>query len=101
MLSSHETLCLGCFKELIGDAVISRNVDGATGAETIRQQTQPGGLLTAQICVLEDITRCPGEALVRVTTGVVSLLRVPTPLHQDFFSCVVPCNSACSSRALT
>ena len=49
-------------QELIGDTVIFRERD-ADGGEVIRQQNRPGGILTAEVCVLDDITRAPGEAL--------------------------------------
>lgn len=47
--------------ELIGDIVISR--EKAEDGELIKQSIRPGGILTAQICVLDDISRAPGEAL--------------------------------------
>ena len=34
-----------------------------SGGEVIRQMNRKGGILTAQICVLDDISRSPGEAL--------------------------------------
>eukprot|EP01047_Picozoa_sp_COSAG01_P046369 COSAG01_NODE_4348_length_5116_cov_1.582220_6_plen_143_part_00 len=46
--------------------------DGARG-ELVSQQTEPGGIATADICVLDDITRAPGEAL-------NALLRCAAPL---------------------
>lgn len=52
--------------ELVGEAVIVReSVEAAGGgeAEVVRQRTEPGGIATADICVLDDITRAPGEAL--------------------------------------
>lgn len=48
--------------ELVGDTVIFRERD-ATGGELIRQMNRKGGILTAEICVLDDISRAPGEAL--------------------------------------
>lgn len=54
-------------QDLIGDAVIIRepNVDstGEASGEVVRQGVLRGGLLTADIAVLDDITRAPGEAL--------------------------------------
>jgi MoxR-like ATPase len=49
--------------ELIGDVVLERRAlpDGA--GERIHQTTLPGGILTAEICVLDDVSRAPGEAL--------------------------------------
>jgi len=48
--------------ELVGDTVIFRERD-TTGGELIRQMNRKGGILTAEICVLDDISRAPGEAL--------------------------------------
>ncbi len=49
--------------ELVGDVVIERRpLDGAPG-ERIHQAIEPGGILTAEVCVLDDISRAPGEAL--------------------------------------
>ena len=50
-------------QELVGDVVLERRplTDG-TG-ERIHQRTEPGGILTAEVCVLDDISRAPGEAL--------------------------------------
>jgi len=55
--------------ELIGEYIISREetnleIDGGNNkGELIRQQLVPGGIMTAQMVVLDDITRAPGEAL--------------------------------------
>jgi len=48
--------------ELIGDAVIVREPQ-QEGGELVRSLTRPGGILTAELCVLDDISRAPGEAL--------------------------------------
>ena len=50
-------------QELVGDVVLERRplTDGA--GERIHQRTEPGGILTAEVCVLDDISRAPGEAL--------------------------------------
>jgi len=49
--------------ELVGDVVLERQtLDGGRG-ERIHHRIEPGGILTAQICVLDDISRAPGEAL--------------------------------------
>eukprot|EP01048_Picozoa_sp_COSAG05_P009571 COSAG05_NODE_795_length_7281_cov_33.551100_5_plen_591_part_00 len=48
--------------ELVGDRVVVREPAGE-GTEIIRQSTRMGGLLTAEMCVLDDISRAPGEAL--------------------------------------
>ena len=50
--------------ELVGDVVIERRpLDGPSAGERIHQRIEPGGILTAQVCVLDDISRAPGEAL--------------------------------------
>ena len=54
--------------ELIGDYIITREKEqGSDGnsedGELIRQKLVPGGILTTQLAVLDDITRAPGEAL--------------------------------------
>ena len=55
--------------ELIGDFIITREqrtepeIGGDGTSELISQKLVPGGILTAQIAVLDDITRAPGEAL--------------------------------------
>jgi MoxR-like ATPase len=46
----------------VGDTVIFREQE-ASGGEIIRQMNRKGGILTSQICVLDDISRSPGEAL--------------------------------------
>ena len=48
--------------ELVGDVVLER-APLASGGERIAQRTLPGGLATAEVCVLDDISRAPGEAL--------------------------------------
>jgi MoxR-like ATPase len=49
--------------ELVGDVVLERRpLEGLEG-ERIHQRIDPGGILTAEICVLDDISRAPGEAL--------------------------------------
>jgi MoxR-like ATPase len=51
--------------ELVGDVVIERSPLPAEegGGERIHQRTVPGGLLTAEVAVLDDVSRAPGEAL--------------------------------------
>ena len=49
--------------ELVGDIVIERERSSETGAEVIVQSIRRGGVLTAELCVLDDISRSPGEAL--------------------------------------
>lgn len=48
--------------ELIGDAVIVKEPH-PEGGEIVRSMTRPGGILTCELCVLDDISRAPGEAL--------------------------------------
>jgi MoxR-like ATPase len=48
--------------ELVGDVVLERRAL-AEGGERIAQRVEPGGVLTAEISVLDDISRAPGEAL--------------------------------------
>ena len=47
--------------ELVGDYVIHR--EHSDQSEVIRQDIVRGRILTADICVLDDISRAPGEAL--------------------------------------
>jgi MoxR-like ATPase len=47
--------------ELVGDLVISR--EDTKNGEIIRQNIIKGGILTAEICLLDDISRAPGESL--------------------------------------
>lgn len=47
--------------ELLGDLVISKE-QTETG-EVIKQRVVKGGILTAEICLLDDISRAPGESL--------------------------------------
>jgi MoxR-like ATPase len=49
--------------ELIGDAVIRRERCDETSGEVIRSDVRAGALLTAEVAVLDDISRAPGEAL--------------------------------------
>lgn len=47
--------------ELIGDLVISK--EHTDEGEIIKQKIVKGGILTAEICLLDDISRAPGESL--------------------------------------
>jgi len=47
--------------ELIGDIVISKET--TDDGEIIKQKVVKGGILTAEICLLDDISRAPGESL--------------------------------------
>ena len=47
--------------ELIGDLVISKET--TDNGEVIKQKVVKGGILTSEICLLDDISRAPGESL--------------------------------------
>lgn len=47
--------------ELIGDIVISKET--TDDGEVIKQKVVKGGILTSEICLLDDISRAPGESL--------------------------------------
>jgi MoxR-like ATPase len=47
--------------ELIGDLVISK--EKTDSGELIKQKVVKGGILTSEICLLDDISRAPGESL--------------------------------------
>ncbi len=49
--------------ELVGDIVLERRDLEEGKGEQIHQRIEPGGILTAEICVLDDVSRAPGEAL--------------------------------------
>lgn len=49
--------------ELVGDVVLERRPLPDDGGERIHQRVEPGGILEAQVAVLDDISRAPGEAL--------------------------------------
>lgn len=78
-------------QELIGDAVIHRELDANSGGEVIRQANLPGGILTAQVCVLDDITRAPGEAL-NVLLRILNVSIISRPLSSEFH-CMGECLS--------
>jgi len=49
--------------ELLGDVVIERKVLPGDVGEQIRHRIEPGRLLTAEVALLDDVSRAPGEAL--------------------------------------
>ncbi len=49
--------------ELVGDIVLERSISASGKGEVIRQSLQPGGVLTSELVLLDDISRAPGEAL--------------------------------------
>jgi Mg-chelatase subunit ChlD len=88
--------------ELTGESVIVREriepAGGAPGGELIRQATRPGGVATAEISVLDDISRAPGEALnvllrllnERVHDGVpiplLTAIATANPSRDDYYN---------------
>jgi MoxR-like ATPase len=49
--------------DLAGDVVLERRALEGGAGERIAQRIEPGGVLTAEVCVLDDLSRAPGEAL--------------------------------------
>jgi len=49
--------------ELLGDVVIERSPLPDSDGEQIRHRIEPGRLLTAEVALLDDVSRAPGEAL--------------------------------------
>jgi len=49
--------------ELIGDTVLIKAKHEETGGQIIKQMNHRGGILTCNMCVLDDISRAPGESL--------------------------------------
>lgn len=49
--------------ELVGDVVLERRPLADAEGERVHQRIEPGGILRAEVCVLDDISRAPGEAL--------------------------------------
>ena len=49
--------------ELIGDVVLERSELADGKGEVVRQRVRHGGVLTADLVLLDDISRAPGEAL--------------------------------------
>eukprot|EP00466_Bigelowiella_natans_P010480 jgi/Bigna1/130919/aug1.12_g5627 len=47
--------------ELIGDTVLVKSTHDETGGEIIKQMNNRGGILTCDMCVLDDISRAPGD----------------------------------------
>ena len=65
--------------DFTGEPVIMREeAPGGGGGEVIKSSTIPGGLLTSEICVLDDISRAPGEAL-NVLLRILNERRFGTP----------------------
>jgi len=84
--------------ELVGDVVIERRpLDGAPG-ERIHQRIEPGGILTAEVCVLDDISRAPGEALnvlLRILNErkfgdrpipLLCAIATGNPMHEEYYN---------------
>ena len=83
--------------ELVGDTVLERRpLD--SGGEQIHQRTEPGAMLSAQIAVLDDISRAPGEALnvlLRILNerefdgarlGLLSAIATSNPFDDDYYN---------------
>jgi MoxR-like ATPase len=49
--------------ELVGDVVLERTPLDDGNGEIIAQRLSPGGMLTSEVVLLDDICRAPGEAL--------------------------------------
>jgi MoxR-like ATPase len=49
--------------DLLGDVVLERRPLSDGTGERIHQHIDPGRVLTAEVCLLDDISRAPGEAL--------------------------------------
>ena len=49
--------------DLIGEVILERSVLPGNGGEIVYQRVREGGILNAEMVVLDDITRAPGEAL--------------------------------------
>lgn len=83
--------------ELVGDTVLERRPLG-DGGEQIHQRTEPGAMLAAQIAVLDDISRAPGEALnvlLRIlnerefggeSLGLLSAIATSNPFEDDYYN---------------
>ena len=84
--------------ELVGDIVIQREPGANAASETIVQSIRKGGVLTAELCVLDDISRAPGEALnvlLRVlnerkfqteTIPLLSAIATSNPTLDDYYN---------------
>ena len=49
--------------ELVGDVVLRKTILPGGEGEVIEQELAPGGMLTSEVVLLDDICRAPGEAL--------------------------------------
>eukprot|EP00931_Biecheleriopsis_adriatica_P032553 TRINITY_DN18991_c0_g1_i1.p1 TRINITY_DN18991_c0_g1~~TRINITY_DN18991_c0_g1_i1.p1 ORF type:complete len:806 (+),score=182.84 TRINITY_DN18991_c0_g1_i1:57-2474(+) len=64
-------------EELLSRGGILRREPLASGqGETVRYQAEPGGVLASDVCVLDDVTRAPGEVL----SSLFRALSQPMPL---------------------
>lgn len=82
--------------ELVGDIMLER--EQAEKGEIIRQTLDPGGVLTAELVLLDDISRAPGEALnvlLRILNErkflghrlpLLSAIATSNPTNQDFYN---------------
>jgi MoxR-like ATPase len=83
--------------ELVGDTVLERR-PLAAGGEQIHQRTEPGAMLSAEIAVLDDISRAPGEALnvlLRIlnerefageSLGLLTAIATSNPFEDDYYN---------------
>ena len=85
--------------ELIGEYIIYREPESNNGkGELIQQRLVPGGILTAQIAVLDDITRAPGEALnillrllnereyQKIKLPLITAIATSNPTQDDYYN---------------
>ena len=85
-------------QELVGDVVLERRpIEGEPG-ERIHQRIEPGGILTAEVCVLDDISRAPGEALnvlLRILNErkfgeepipLISAIATSNPMREEYYN---------------
>ncbi len=86
--------------ELCGDVVLERRPlpESEGGGERIHQRIEPGGLLTAEVCVLDDISRAPGEALnvlLRIlnerkfgeeSIPLISAIATSNPMREEYYN---------------
>ncbi|MCZ6557374.1 MAG: AAA family ATPase [SAR324 cluster bacterium] len=57
--------------ELVGDVILEKKELPGGKGEVIRQKLMPGGVLTCEVALLDDICRAPGEAL-NVLLGILN-----------------------------
>jgi MoxR-like ATPase len=86
--------------DLVGDIVLERQSLPGGGGERIAQRIEPGGILTSEVCVLDDLSRAPGEAL-NVLLRVLNERRFGLdPANLDRFALQLRVGSLLQSRQL-